>query len=361
MKLPVSGYLAGWMFYIADPFDLNRCPSSYARIMSERSPGLYHIAIHNDLSSYYELDTGLRFNFQQFSNGRVRKDDFIALGSSKTPEKLNCTNVVSVSRNADNTYGEAAIKAYISEYLALKSAPTPDYTGDLGEGEIWISLPPKLTSEESVVVAGYRVVCATDTDLLNKVECHDSFIPVDTDRVLLSLPDASIPYYVAVQINDKEVIKQNDILGIAASGEEDCNNLISVSSQNAALKAYISEYIALNSAPTPDYTGDLGEGEIWISLPPKLTSEESVVVAGYRVVCATDTDLLNKVECHDSFIPVDTDRVLLSLPDASVPYYVAVQIVRNFQGEELLEDKYSPSVQLCPGIYKYESVFVTSN
>jgi len=114
MKLPVSGYLAGWMFYIADPFDLNRCPSSYARIMSERSPGLYHIAIHNDLSSYYELDTGLRFNFQQFSNGRVRKDDFIALGSSKTPEKLNCTNVVSVSRNADNTYGEAAIKAYIS-------------------------------------------------------------------------------------------------------------------------------------------------------------------------------------------------------------------------------------------------------
>jgi len=75
----------------------------------------------------------------------------------------------------------------------------------------------------------------------------------------------------------------------------------------------------------------------------------SVVVAGYRVVCATDTDLLNKVECHDSFIPVDTDRVLLSLPDASIPYYVAVQIVRNLLGKELLEHKYSPSVQICAG------------
>ena len=120
---------------------------------------------------------------------------------------------------------------------------------------------------------------------------------------------------------------------------------------NASLcKCYkISEYLSLPSPPSPYHNESLIDGQIWLRLPPPLTTEDSVVVAGYKIKCSTNVSLTPPTSCYNGLVPADTRDVLLRLPDVTRTFYAAVQIVRNFNGQELLEDKYSFSSPFCPG------------
>ena len=112
-----------------------------------------------------------------------------------------------------------------------------------------------------------------------------------------------------------------------------------------------SAYLRLNSTPQPYHTDDLTDGQIWISLPPPLSTEDSIVVAWYRVICSTDSILTQRVSCYNNLVSVSTREVLITLPDTTKPFYTAIQVVRNFNGEELLDDAYSPVSDLfCTGI-----------
>ena len=102
----------------------------------------------------------------------------------------------------------------------------------------------------------------------------------------------------------------------------------------------ILEYIGLPSPPSALHSESLVDGQIWLKLP-SLTTEESAVVAEYRIICSTDVSLTPPTPCYDGSVPVNTTDVLLSLPDVTRTFYAAVQMVRNFNGQELLEDKYS--------------------
>ena len=101
--------------------------------------------------------------------------------------------------------------------------------------------------------------------------------------------------------------------------------------------------------PSTYHSESLVDGQIWLRLPP-LTTEDSVVVAGYKIICSTDVSLTPPTSCYDSLVHANTRDVLLSLPDVTKTFYAAVQIVRNFNGQELLDDVYSKSSDaFCPG------------
>ena len=117
------------------------------------------------------------------------------------------------------------------------------------------------------------------------------------------------------------------------------------------IQFYCTAYLKLDTAPQPYHKDSLNARQIWISLPPPLSTEDSIVVAGYRVICSTDSALTQRVFCYNNLISVSTREVLLTLPDTTKPFYTAIQVVRNFNGEELLDDEYSPvSDFFCTGI-----------
>ena len=111
----------------------------------------------------------------------------------------------------------------------------------------------------------------------------------------------------------------------------------------------ISEYISLPSPPSAYHLNYWLDRKIWLSVPP-LREEDSVVVAGYKIICSTDVSLYPSTSCYNGLVPANTRQVRLSLPDVSRIFYAAVQIVRNFNGHELREDKYSEvSSAFCTG------------
>ena len=111
----------------------------------------------------------------------------------------------------------------------------------------------------------------------------------------------------------------------------------------------ISEYLSLPSPPSTYHSESLVDGQIWLRLPP-LTTEDSVVVAGYKIICSTDVSLTPPTSCYNGLVPVNTRDVLLSLPEVTRTFYAAVQMVRNFNGQELPDEKYSDiSTAFCSG------------
>ena len=75
-------------------------------------------------------------------------------------------------------------------------------------------------------------------------------------------------------------------------------------------------------------------GQITLSLS---WFEEDVVIAGAKVICSRNISFFPLVSCYDGFIPYGTAKIVLSLPDVTKKYYVVAQIVRNFNGHELIE------------------------
>ena len=119
---------------------------------------------------------------------------------------------------------------------------------------------------------------------------------------------------------------------------------------NSFFHKTILGYLSLPSPPSTYHSESLVDGQILLRLPPPLTTNDSVVVAGYKIICSTDVSLTPPTSCYDGLVPTNSRDVLLSLPDVTRTFYVAVQIVRNFNGQELLEDKYSDvSTAFCSG------------
>ena len=110
-----------------------------------------------------------------------------------------------------------------------------------------------------------------------------------------------------------------------------------------------SGYLSLSSPPSTYHSESLVDGQIWLRLSP-LTTEDSVVVAGYKIICSTDVSLTPPTSCYDGLVPANSKEVLLSLPNVTRTFYAAVQIIRNFNGQELAEDKYSKvTTPFCTG------------
>lgn len=92
-------------------------------------------------------------------------------------------------------------------------------------------------------------------------------------------------------------------------------------------------------------------GQLRLTLPPRLTEEDNIVVAGYRVFCSTNRSMTPDVPCYDGLVPVEAKEATLRLSDTSKPVYATVKVVRNFNGAVLQEEGnfLVTNQSLCPG------------
>ncbi|XP_067942984.1 receptor-type tyrosine-protein phosphatase alpha-like [Watersipora subatra] len=235
IRVPVSGYLVAWQYYL-NTVDSGSCPNN-ATIWRQVGPTDYKLISSTTLLPEDTLSDGVRFQFLQNQSVRVKKNDILAVigklvdGCSRSslvsidPKKgrANATITILESKK-DYVVGEKfpysfgtprkatpALRAYISEYLSLIGQPTAFYNESLHHGQVFIKLPPPLMTEESVVVAGYRIICSIDANMSHTVPCYNNLVPVISELVLLTLPNTTRTYHAAVQIarnfNGKEELE----------------------------------------------------------------------------------------------------------------------------------------------------------
>ena len=54
--------------------------------------------------------------------------------------------------------------------------------------------------------------------------------------------------------------------------------------------------------------------------------------------------------CHDGVIPLNDTNAVIDNRDVYNPLYISIQVVRNFNGEEVIDDVSSPTSSLiCAG------------
>ena len=79
---------------------------------------------------------------------------------------------------------------------------------------------------------------------------------------------------------------------------------------------------------------------------------------GYvKIECSRESTFQSLVDCVPNIVPVEDREVVLTLPDITQPYYARAYIVRNYNGQELIQnpdDRYYhidiPAVS-CSGKY----------
>lgn len=102
----------------------------------------------------------------------------------------------------------------------------------------------------------------------------------------------------------------------------------------------------------------LTHGQKLLRLPPHPAVEEIALIAGYKVTCSADYSMLQLVDCYEGLANLNTEYILLDLPDITQFYYAALQLVRNFNGVELPEGNISVSSAFCTGVYSDQHIGV---
>ena len=60
--------------------------------------------------------------------------------------------------------------------------------------------------------------------------------------------------------------------------------------------------------------------------------------------------MTQSVRCHDKVVSLESTRLLIEGRDVYTPFYIRVQVVRNFNGEEIIDEVPSPtSSVVCAG------------
>ena len=67
--------------------------------------------------------------------------------------------------------------------------------------------------------------------------------------------------------------------------------------------------------------------------------------------------MTQSVRCHDEVVPLELTNLVIEGRDVYTPFYVAVQVVRNFNGEEIMDEVPSPTSSLiCAGAIRVKKV-----
>ena len=104
----------------------------------------------------------------------------------------------------------------------------------------------------------------------------------------------------------------------------------------------------METAPTATHSPDLSPGQIRLLWsPPEYGDYEP---AGYVITCSHLPDMTQNVRCHDEIVSLESTDLVIEGRDVYTPFYVSVQVVRNFNGEEIIDDVLSPNSSLiCAG------------
>ena len=108
------------------------------------------------------------------------------------------------------------------------------------------------------------------------------------------------------------------------------------------------EYIHVNTTPTASHTSTLLAGQIYLSWTAPQYGDYKA--ARYVITCSNSPDMTQSSRCHDGVIPLTDTNMVIDNKDVYKPFYVSIQVVRNLNGEELIDDVSSPTSSLiCAG------------
>ena len=115
----------------------------------------------------------------------------------------------------------------------------------------------------------------------------------------------------------------------------------------------IVEYIRVNTTPTASHPSTMLAGQIYLSWTAPQYGDYKP--AGYVITCSNSSDMKERNRCHDGVILLNDTNTVIHNRDIYNPFYVSIQVVRNFNGEEVIDDVSSPTSPLiCAGKFMHK-------
>lgn len=106
------------------------------------------------------------------------------------------------------------------------------------------------------------------------------------------------------------------------------------------------EYIRVDTTPTASHPSTLSAGQIHLSWTALQYGDYKP--AGYIVNCSNSPEQSSR--CHAGVIPLTETNTVIYDKDVYNPFYVSIQVLRNFNGEEVIDNVLSPtSALICAG------------
>ena len=104
----------------------------------------------------------------------------------------------------------------------------------------------------------------------------------------------------------------------------------------------------MNTTPTASHPSTLSAGQIYLSwTAPQYGNYKP---AGYVLTCSHLPNMTQSTRCHDGVIPLTETSAIIGNRDVYEPFFISIQVVRNFNGEEVIDDVLSPSSSMiCAG------------
>ena len=85
---------------------------------------------------------------------------------------------------------------------------------------------------------------------------------------------------------------------------------------------------------------------------------QDITGGGFRITCSTTQNFTpdSLVSCFagGALRPLSERSATLSLPSHTLQYYAAVQVVRNINGNEVVDDKKTTTGSFCTSMYNYK-------
>lgn len=104
----------------------------------------------------------------------------------------------------------------------------------------------------------------------------------------------------------------------------------------------------METAPTAAHSSGLSPGQIRLLWSPPEYGDYKA--AGYTITCSHLPDMTQSVRCHNAIVPLESIELVVEGTDVYTPFYITVQVVRNFNGEEIIDKVSSPTSSLiCAG------------
>ena len=104
----------------------------------------------------------------------------------------------------------------------------------------------------------------------------------------------------------------------------------------------------METTPKATHSPDLSPGQIRLSWSPPQYGDYRP--AGYVITCSHLSNMTQSVRCHNEIIPLESTSLEIEGRDIYTPFYVAVQVARNFNSEEIIDEVSSrTSALICAG------------
>ncbi|KAF6016949.1 hypothetical protein EB796_024741 [Bugula neritina] len=121
---------------------------------------------------------------------------------------------------------------------------------------------------------------------------------------------------------------------------------VSTRTREVALRAYIAEILKLSGDPASSYT-DVSPGEIRITweFPAITAPNQELATTHFKIECSDNSNFDTIIS--SKLVSIEYRETVISNPNIQQPYYARVSTVKNYNGEELIQDVYTVKSLFC--------------